>query len=62
MMHIPSRKLSHCFHKENAKTLSSMQLIKSMAKAAQFQKLKYNNGLAHDESFQMSEFSCTTVE
>lgn len=39
-----------------------MQFIKSMAKPAQFQKLKYNNGLAHDESFQMSEFSCTTVE
>lgn len=39
-----------------------MQFIKGTAKPAQFQKLKYNNGLAHDESFQMSEFGCTTVE
>lgn len=37
-------------------------VIKSTAKTAKFQKLKYNNSLAHDESFQMSEFSCTTVE
>lgn len=37
-------------------------VIKCTAETAKFQKLKYNNNLARNESCQMTEFSCTTVE
>jgi len=59
------------FPPSNQATVSTRQMqrlsvfqavIKCIAETAKSQKLKYNNILAHNESCQMTEFSCTTAE